>query len=268
LVAGALALLVSACGEEIVHDLAEAEANRVLSRLSREEIQAEKIVQADGRWAISVSKQDASQALRLLDTRRVIASRPQDGAPFAKSGIVPSRDEQRFYYERALAAVLEETLHAMTGVLEAHVHVHLPHSDPFFRDKATTAGSSAVLLLVDELFTAAPEDVAALIGGAAGVPAKAVAVLKTVVAPRAVQAAQTAAGAPTTVPEPPVQAGQLDGNSSAQPTNRALALQTLSYDQVMLLVGTIGFAAVLFRIRRRRLGRARHAGVPSIEYEA
>ena len=56
-------LLLGACSPEpIVHDLSEREANRLVTRLSAEQIEAAKILQPDGRYAIGVHA-GAAQAL-------------------------------------------------------------------------------------------------------------------------------------------------------------------------------------------------------------
>ncbi len=247
-----------------MHDLAEAEANRVLSRLSLEEIKAEKVVQPDGRWAISVAERDAPLALRFLDTRRVIPSRTQDAASFAKSGIVPSREEQWFRYERAVAAVLDDTLQSMTGVLEAHVHLHVPQGDPLFGQKTEYGGgSSAVLLLVDEHFTASNEEVAALVGGAAGISPNRVAVLKTVAAPRGIgpssPMSQSAheGGSPNDVQSTAASATSVDVRS----------LYVLSWEYVLLFMGSLGVVGMLVRIRRSLPERAVAVGQPILEHE-
>jgi hypothetical protein len=181
---------------------------------------------------------------------------------------VPSRDEQRFYYERALAAVLEETLQSMTGVLEAHVHLHLPHSDPLFREKSQDfAGSSAVLLLVDELFATSAEDVAALIGGAAGVPAKQVAVLKSVVAPRIVQPAQPTVPSPTVAaPLEPLQEPSAEGRAIEGDETGLLSMRR--FDQAILLFGITAATGMLVRMGLRYRNRSRRGQELSLEYEA
>ena len=261
-----LALLASGCGEEIVHDLAEAEANRVLSRLSLEAIEAEKSVQPDGRWTISVAKRHAPLALRLLDTRRVIPSRAQDAASFAKSGIVPSREEQWFRYERALAAVLDDTLQSMTGVLEAHVHLHLPQADPLFGQKAETGGgSSAVLLLVDEHFTVPHDEVAALVGGAAGISPNRVAVLKTVAAPRGTESSLALSQRATEDSSMKKEAESAPVSAHVAATAQSLVL---FWEYPIVLLGSFGVIAMVARIGRSVRGGTVALGHPALDRAA
>lgn len=174
-----LSCAVSGCQEQILHDLSEAEANKVISRLSSSGASAEKVLQSDGRWAIAVSRDDVLPALSFLDSHRVLSGR--DGEPKTKpqSGLVPSREEQWFRYERSVAKSIEESLSTMQGVLEARVHVHLPESDPLFGTRRDDRGSGSVLVVIDPRFQAKDDDLAALVAGAAGITATNVRVLRS-----------------------------------------------------------------------------------------
>jgi len=170
---------VSGCHEQILHDLSEAEANKVLSRLSSSGASAEKVLQSDGRWAISVPRDKVLPALSFLDTHRVLSSRDGDPKPKSQSGLVPSREEQWFRYERSVAQSIEDSLSTMQGVLEARVHLHLPESDPLFGARRDDRGSGSVLMVIDPRFQAKDEELAALVAGAAGISATHVRVLRS-----------------------------------------------------------------------------------------
>lgn len=174
-----VALCCAGCQEQIVHDLSEREANKVLSELHNAKVDASKVVQSDGRWAISVSKPEMFPALTHLESQRVLQAPSPRGSSQAKSGFIPSREEQLFRHERAMAQAIEESLAAIPGVLEARVHLNLPAEDPLFGVSRTNAGSGSVLLLVDDLCTARDEEVARLVSGAAGLPAGAVGILRS-----------------------------------------------------------------------------------------
>jgi type III secretion protein J len=167
------------CREQILHDLSEQDANKVLSRLSAAELGAQKVAQSDGRWAIAVPNETIVPALAFLDTHRVLAPRSVSSAG-TKSGIVPSREEQWFRYERSVATVIEESIGALLGVLDARVHLNLPETDPLFGTRKDDLGSGSVLLVVDNRYVAKDEEVAALVAGAAGIPASRVTVLHSV----------------------------------------------------------------------------------------
>jgi type III secretion protein J len=170
---------LAGCDEQILHDLSEQEANRVVSRLGASSLSAKKIQQSDGRWAIAVSKESTVTALSFLETNRVLAPRGAAGATSGKGGFVPSREEQWFRYERSVALSIEDSLSTVLGVLEARVHLNLPETDPLFGTRKESIGSGSVLLVVDENYTSKDEEISALVAGAAGIPATKVTVLRS-----------------------------------------------------------------------------------------
>lgn len=176
------AVFCAACQEEIVHDLSEREANKVVSHLSAAHLGASKVLQADGRWAIAVDRDEMVLALSHLDTQRVLAPRGGDSVG-GKSSMIPSREEQRFRFERALAASIEDSLSAIPGVLEPRVHINVPDEDPLFPSQDLRLGSGSVLLVVDESFKASDGEISALIAGAAGISQESVRVLKSLAPP-------------------------------------------------------------------------------------
>lgn len=169
-------LFLTACQEQIVHDLSERDANRVISHLSEARLHPRKVQQPDGRWAISVARDEMVPALGYLDTRRVLVTRDSP-AVASKGTFIPSREEQWFRYERSMAHSIEESLSTLPGVLEARVHLNLPDEDPLFGDGAQGRGSGSVLLVVDARFSAGEGEVAAVVSGAAGLKPELVRVL-------------------------------------------------------------------------------------------
>lgn len=165
-----------------MHDLSEREANKVVSHLSAAHLGASKVLQADGRWAIAVDRDEMVSALSHLDTQRVLAPRGGDSL-VGKSSMIPSREEQRFRYERALAVSIEDSLSAIPGVLEPRVHINVPDEDPLFPSQDLRLGSGSVLLVVDESFKAGDDEISALVAGAAGISREAVRVLKSLAPP-------------------------------------------------------------------------------------
>lgn len=174
-----IACLVAGCEEQILHDLSEQDANKVLSRLSAGNLEATKVLQSDGRWAIAVSRDAIIPTLAYLDTNRVLSPRSSVASIGGKSGFVPSREEQWFRYERSMSVSIEDSLSSMLGVLEARVHLNLPETDPLFGTRKENTGSGSVLLVVDSRYVAKDEEISSLVSGAAGIPAEKVAVLKS-----------------------------------------------------------------------------------------
>jgi len=231
-----LALALQGCQEQIVHDLSEAEANRVVSRLSLASLGAHKEQQSDGRWAIAVSGDSVVPALAFLENNRVLVSRVSAAGSSVRGSIVPSREEQWFRYERAMAQSIEESLGALAGVLEARVHLNLPEIDPLFGTERAESGSGSVLLLVNSRYVASNDEVAALVGGAAGLPPSQVTVLKSLATGR------LEAEPREELPQAPREAQ----NASGKEVQRVVA-------------GALGAAGVigsLIALRRRRVPRA------------
>ena len=185
-------IFLAACQEEILHDLSERDANKVVRHLSAANLGASKVPQADGRWAIAVERDQMVSALSHLDTQRVLAIR-SGSAQAGKSSMIPSREEQRFRHERALATAIEESLAAIPGVLEARVHINVPDEDPLFTSQGSRLGSGSVLLVVDESFGARDEEISALVAGAAGIARESVRVLKSSPPPTKVSKGESAA---------------------------------------------------------------------------
>jgi type III secretion protein J len=170
---------MAGCNEQIVHDLSERDANRIVSHLSASHLEADKVPQADGRWAISVARADMVPALRHLDAQRLLISRDSGALSSARGSIVPSREEQWFRYERSVSLSIEESIKALPGVLDARVHVTIPDQDPLFGSRESKKGSGSVLVVVDDRFRSNEDEIAALVGGAAGLSRDVVRVLRS-----------------------------------------------------------------------------------------
>src|SRR5207237_1364271 len=92
-------LLALGCGQaELVHDLDEAQANRVLVALDESAIRATKSRTdgSEGGWTVTVAAADASAARRALAERELPRERtPGFGEVFGKGSVVPSALEER-----------------------------------------------------------------------------------------------------------------------------------------------------------------------------
>jgi type III secretion protein J len=170
-----LLVFLSACKEQIVHNLSEAEANRYLTKLQEIHIDASKVRQADARWAIAVESESALAAVKYLEEARLF--REQRSA-HDKSALVSSREDQRFQYERAISIEIENTLNGIEGVLDARVHLNLPQVDPIFGQPLPGAkGSGSVLMITRGALGSSKEEIAALVSGASGIEQARISVL-------------------------------------------------------------------------------------------
>jgi type III secretion protein J len=172
-----LSILFS-CGRiEVLHDLDETEANRLLRIFYEKNLDVEKQRQANGSWTLSVVPQDELVALEQLQSQRLF-QRPK--RVLEKSDrIASSREEQRFRYERSLSAALEDTLETLDGVLEARVHLYLPPRDPVFGKllENNFPASGSVLIVQDHHFSSSAGDLALLVAAAAGLKGENIAVM-------------------------------------------------------------------------------------------
>lgn len=172
-----LLLICSACREQIIHDLSEAEANRVLSGLHQIKIDSEKKKQSDGRWCVTVAKTDTIRAISYISDSRIL---PEVSSGFeSKPSMISSREDQRFRFERALSREIEHTLASIDGILEARVHLNLPPRDPLFGEliKNGGKGSASVLLITDQSKELDDGQIRQLVSGAAGVNTESISVL-------------------------------------------------------------------------------------------
>lgn len=163
-----------ACSAEVVRDLPENEANRVLEELVRANIPARK-VRTDARrnvFGVEVPQGSLSRALAILSSRDALLPHREGMSAFTKntSPFLTSSIERQIRYFSALCEELERTLESLSGVQRARVHLAMPP----FRDATlslhparTTPTRASVLLRVREReFDLQPEEVQAIVAGA------------------------------------------------------------------------------------------------------
>src|SRR5512143_186222 len=194
-------LLLSGCaGEEILHGLAEPQANEVVVALDEAAISARKEREdgADAGWTVSVRPRDAARAQRVLAERSLPRARPAGFAEvFSKGSMVPTPTEEHALYLHALGGELARSVEAIDGIVEARVHLGLPQADPL-RPGARPAPRAAVLVKCRpascDAVRALEPGIRALVAGAAdGLEAGAVAVVVAAAAEGAEPAAAPAA---------------------------------------------------------------------------
>lgn len=127
------AALAGCASEEILHGLAEPQANEVLVALDEVGVGASKKREdgADAAWTVSVPARDAARAQRALAERSLPRARPAGFADvFSKASMVPTPTEEHALYLHALGGELSRSVEAIDGVVEARVHLGLPQPDP------------------------------------------------------------------------------------------------------------------------------------------
>ena len=169
--------ILCACKEQIVHDLEEGQANRLLAALHEVRVDVEKVKQADGRFALAVPKSQMIPAIKYMRDRRLL----REGGPSQRdtTSLVPDRNFQRLQYERDLSREISYTLSGLDHVLAARVHLHLPPRDPLFGNviAGSEKGSASVVVVADGEFLRDKNEIAALVAGASGIPVSSISVM-------------------------------------------------------------------------------------------
>ena len=173
---GAITIFATGCREQIVHDLSEMEANRILSKLSSVSVEAEKVKQPDMRWTIEVDEDESLKAISFLSDNRIL--REDRSAIDERTSVISNRDDQRFVFERRLSNELERTISTVEGVLEARVHLNLPPIDPLFGESVGDhKGSASILVVVPDGTAVDSSSLSGIVAGAAGIPQDKISVL-------------------------------------------------------------------------------------------
>lgn len=165
-----LVALAGCNGDPLVHDLSERDANRLITELHGEGIDATKRSQPDGRYSLEVAPTGIVGALQFLEANRLLKE-GKEGKPAGES-FGASREDRRFRYERSMSRELEATLERIPGIREARVHLNIPPADsPLNRGGDLLPPSASVLVVTSPKAEVDREGLARLIGGAAGIGA-------------------------------------------------------------------------------------------------
>ncbi len=146
-----LAALAAACSVPVTGGLEDTEANRVVVALARASVESSKEPDptAEGKWRVSVARDDVAAALGTLRDEELPRT-PPPGVLDAvgKGSLVPSEAVEHAQLIAGMAGDLERSLEHVDGVLSARVHLNVPAPSPF-RDTSPTSpahGSASVLL--------------------------------------------------------------------------------------------------------------------------
>jgi type III secretory pathway lipoprotein EscJ len=163
------------CREELVHVASELEANKVMLGLRTEGIDARKVYQAK-EWVIDVPKSRLTDALRILENKRVFREESDPDANKKSSDLFSSRQEKEARANMVIASSLSSTLRVLPEVLDARVHIYQNKSEPF------TGGSvkdrtASVLLVVSQNSAIPVEQIKELVSQGGGLHASKVSVV-------------------------------------------------------------------------------------------
>jgi type III secretion protein J len=143
----ALAVLaLSGCRVEVYDKLSQRDANEMTALLLMAGVDAKRITQKDGLFAVTVSESDFAEAVTLID---------RSGLPkpsFASMSdvlnderLIASPSEERARLNYALSQELSRTVSEIEGVVIARVHLATPSNDPLSRRDATDSSASVAI---------------------------------------------------------------------------------------------------------------------------
>ncbi len=231
-------LFLCSCRETIIHNLSEPEANRIVAHLYDQKLSVKKEKQADGRWSLSLPESQVAEGIRSLDAHRLLKDEPH--LVNDSNSFLGSSENERFKFERALSREIEATLSALPKVLQARVHLNLPHTDPLFGLKSDNAEGSASVMLISGSSDLDKADITALVAGASGIKPEKISVVVSL----SVMPQETLAEKIPEIIEPEV-------SRPAVSLNLMQLVKSLPLLPVLMLGVTIIFILVLRQLNKR-----------------
>jgi type III secretion system YscJ/HrcJ family lipoprotein len=144
-----LLVVLAGCSVPIAIGLDENDANHAVVALEKSGVAADKDRDPDseGRWRVSVARDDASSAAVVLSAE----SLPPPASPgvldtLGQGSIVPSRSSEQAKFVAGVAGELERSLRSLDGVVSVRVHLAVPVQDSLAPDEAPVPPSASVLM--------------------------------------------------------------------------------------------------------------------------
>lgn len=141
--------VIAGCSVPVATGLDDADSNRVMVALEKSGVAAQKEPDPgkEGRWRVTVARDDAPSAVAVLTEEGL----PPPSTPgvldaLGKGSIVPSRTAEHAKLIAGTAGDLERSLLAIDGVLSARVHLAVPQKTAFFDEGKEPVPTASVLI--------------------------------------------------------------------------------------------------------------------------
>lgn len=142
-------LLLLGCNVPIAGGLDENDANHAVVALEKAGVAADKDrdPESEGRWRISVARDDASSAAGILSSESLPPA-PSPGLleTLGQGSLVPSRAAEQAKYVAGIAGELERSLRSLDGVVSVRVHLAIPEKDALSPEESPAPASASVLI--------------------------------------------------------------------------------------------------------------------------
>ena len=143
------AAALSGCNVPIAVGLDENDANHAVVALEKSGVAADKDrdPENEGRWRISVARDDASSAAGVLSSESLPpAASPGLLETLGQGSIVPSQASEQAKFVAGTSGELERSLRSLDGVVSVRVHLAIPVQDSLNPDESPSPASASVLL--------------------------------------------------------------------------------------------------------------------------
>jgi len=141
----AAVIALSGCRVEVYDKLSQRDANEMTALLLLAGVDAKRVTQKDGMFAVSVNEEDFAEAVTLID--RSGLPKPDFASMtdvLSDDRLIASPSEERARLNFALAQELSRTVSEIEGVVSARVHLATPSNDPLARRDTKSSASVAI----------------------------------------------------------------------------------------------------------------------------
>lgn len=136
-------LVLAGCRQETLYvDLTQTEANEMISLMYASGLPAEKLVDKDGSYSITTSREAFAPAMALLQANGLPHEQFESmGNVFKKEGFVSSSLEERARLNFALSQEISRTVSSIDGVIMARVHLVIPERERLKENRQPASAS-------------------------------------------------------------------------------------------------------------------------------